>query len=234
MTIRHYYSVMNIGEYQSKGIDKFMVIRRHEFEDNGEQQDEVSVAQGERLCATPEFLQRVLQVRERIMRESKGMLFEDSAELIRQQREERTQYLMELFTGDNTNVETNNQLQGSTIMALRKQEFDDNDEQSSKTTKRSRITIDVSPELRRRIKVAASQSDLSISEYLGRILEAAVPEETNAAQQTGQPVTRETIERLRRLREQIWEENNREFFEASAEGLRQQRDARTRYLMGEL
>jgi hypothetical protein len=63
----------------------------------------------ERRHVTPEFLQRVLQVRERIMRESKGMLFEDSAELIRQQREERTQYLMELFTGDNTNEETINQ-----------------------------------------------------------------------------------------------------------------------------
>ncbi len=30
------------------------------------------------------------------MRESKGRLFEDSAELIRQQREERTQYLEQL------------------------------------------------------------------------------------------------------------------------------------------
>jgi hypothetical protein len=119
-------------------------------------------------------------------------------------------------------------------MALRKQEFDDHEEQTNKPTKRPRITIDVSPELRRRIKIAASQNDLSISEYLGRILEATVPEETKAVQQAGQPVTRETIERLRRLREQIWEENNREFFEDSAEILRQQRDERTRYLMGEV
>ena len=119
-------------------------------------------------------------------------------------------------------------------MALRKQEFDDHEEQSNKATKRSRITIDVSPELRRRIKIAASQNDLSISEYLGRILDEAVPRESNAPQQVGQPVTRETIERLHRLREQIWEENNKEFFEDSAEVLRQQRDERTRYLMGEL
>ena len=118
-------------------------------------------------------------------------------------------------------------------MALRKQEFDDNEEQSSKTTKRPRITIDVSPELRRRIKIAATQNDLSISEYIGRILNEAVPGETNAPQQVGQPVTRETIERLRRVRKQIWEENNREFFEDSAEMLRQQRDERTRYLMGD-
>ncbi len=43
------------------------------------------------------------------MRESKGKLFEDSAEMIRRQREERTQYLMELFTGGKTNGEPSNQ-----------------------------------------------------------------------------------------------------------------------------
>ena len=86
-----------------------MATRREDFEDNGEQQDEANAIQWEKRYITPEFLRRVLQVRERIMRESKGMLFEDSAKLIRQQREERTQYLMELFTGDNTNEETINQ-----------------------------------------------------------------------------------------------------------------------------
>jgi hypothetical protein len=86
-----------------------MAIRRHDFEDNLEQYDATSVTPQECTYVTPEFLQRVLEVRERIMRESKGMLFEDSAELIRQQREQRTQYLMELFASDNTNDETNNQ-----------------------------------------------------------------------------------------------------------------------------
>ncbi len=37
-------------------------------------------------------------------------------------------------------------------MALRKEDFDDEDEhQEANTMKRSRITIDISPELRRRI-----------------------------------------------------------------------------------
>ena len=53
--------------------------------------------------------------------------------------------------------------------------------------KRSRITIDISPELRRRIKVAASQNDLSISEYLGRILEQAVPDEASIIEEEEQP-----------------------------------------------
>ena len=49
--------------------------------------------------------------------------------------------------------------------------------------KRSRITIDMSPELRRRIKVAASQRDVSISEYLGSILEENVPDAASVTQQ---------------------------------------------------
>jgi 2'-5' RNA ligase len=45
---------------------------------------------------TRETLEQVLRVRERIIRESKGHIFEDSAEVLRQQREERTKYLEEL------------------------------------------------------------------------------------------------------------------------------------------
>ncbi len=40
------------------------------------------------------WAERVLQVRERIMLETNGHIFEDSTELIRQQREERTRQLM--------------------------------------------------------------------------------------------------------------------------------------------
>ncbi len=45
---------------------------------------------------TQETLEQVLRVREQIMRETKGRVFEDSTELIRQMREERTKYLEEL------------------------------------------------------------------------------------------------------------------------------------------
>jgi len=43
-----------------------------------------------------DFLEKVYQLRERIIQESKGHIFEDSAELVRQMREERTRYLEEL------------------------------------------------------------------------------------------------------------------------------------------
>ncbi len=43
--------------------------------------------------------------------------------------------------------------------------------------RRTRVMVDVSPELRRRIKVAAERSDLSIRAYIARVLEQAVPKD---------------------------------------------------------
>jgi predicted metal-dependent RNase len=96
--------------------------------------------------------------------------------------------------------------------------------------KRSRITIDISPELRRRIKVAASQRDLSISEYLGNILEENVPEEMNLIEQDTHPVPSDILEEMDRIRERVIRESKGYIFEDSAEVLRQQREERTQYL----
>jgi predicted DNA binding CopG/RHH family protein len=117
------------------------------------------------------------------------------------------------------------------IMALRKENFhDDNEQQKANTMKRSRITIDISPELRRRIKVAASQRDLSISEYLGNILEDHVPEEMNLVEQEAHPVPSDILEAVDRIRERVIRESKGYIFEDSAEVLRQQREERTQYL----
>lgn len=119
-------------------------------------------------------------------------------------------------------------------MAVRKEDLDDDGEQRDNAKKRSRITFDVSPQLKRRIKMAALEEDLSIGEYLGRILEDVVPEEARVIQKRGRPVTREAIERLRRIREQIMQDRQgKPFSEDSTEMLRRARDERTRELMGE-
>ncbi len=55
--------------------------------------DEASTVERQRYYVTPETLQRVLRVRERLMQESGGHVFEESAELIHQMREERTREL---------------------------------------------------------------------------------------------------------------------------------------------
>jgi hypothetical protein len=116
-------------------------------------------------------------------------------------------------------------------MALRKENFNEDDEQQeANTMKRSRITIDISPELRRRIKVAASQRDLSISEYLGDILEENVPEEESIKQRQRKPLTRETLDHVYEVREQIMEHTNRRVFEDSSEVIRQMREERSQEL----
>jgi len=116
-------------------------------------------------------------------------------------------------------------------MALRKEDFHNEDkQQEANTMKRSRITIDISPELRRRIKVAASQNDLSISEYLGNILEEHVPEEMDLVEQDVHPVPSDILEEIDRIRERVIRESKGHIFEDSTEVLRQQREERTQYL----
>ena len=120
-------------------------------------------------------------------------------------------------------------------MAVRRQDFhqDEDDDMGDNAKKRTRITIDVSPEMRRRIKMAALQNDLKVGEYIGRILEENVPDEVPAKRIQGHPVTREAIERLLRFREELIKETNGVLFEDSTEILRQEREKRTRHLMGE-
>jgi Antitoxin ParD len=99
---------------------------------------------------------------------------------------------------------------------------------------RPRLMIDISPELRRRIKIAAAQRDLSIREYIEQILEQAVPEvEANIAERQPRPMSRESLERLLQLREQIKQNHPGQKFEDSTELIRQMREERSKYL-GEL
>ncbi len=115
-------------------------------------------------------------------------------------------------------------------MALREEDLDSNKGQTVHTPKRSRITIDVSPELRRRIKLAALQNDLSISEYVGDILEEVVPKEASIEQRQHRPITPEAIERLKRISEQIIQDRGGKLFENTAEMIRQMREERSKYL----
>ena len=46
-----------------------------------------------------DFLEQVYRVRKQVIQDSKGELFEDSTELIRQEREKRTKQLMQAATG---------------------------------------------------------------------------------------------------------------------------------------
>ena len=99
---------------------------------------------------------------------------------------------------------------------------------------RSHITIDItiSRELYRRMRVAANQNNLSLNEYIERILGETVPDEASLTERQHRPITREAIERLRAISEQIMQDRGgKPFEEDSTELLRQEREKRTRYLM---
>jgi hypothetical protein len=100
--------------------------------------------------------------------------------------------------------------------------------------KRPRLMIDISPELRRRIKIAAAEKDLSIREYVEDILEQVVPhEKATIEKQKPRPVSQESLERLLRTREQIIQERQGQPFTDSTELIQQMREERSEYL-GEL
>jgi len=69
--------------------------------------------------------------------------------------------------------------------------------------KRTRITIDVTADLRRRIKIAAAEQDVSVREYVVDVLEHALSDGRAQGPARGTPVTEETIDRLAQIRESI-------------------------------
>jgi hypothetical protein len=88
--------------------------------------------------------------------------------------------------------------------------------------------IDLSPELRRRIKVAAARRDLSVREYVARILEDVVPAEENASHEARRPVTQRTLESLLHAREAVM--RGRRFDDDSTDLLREARAERMEHL----
>jgi len=54
----------------------------------------------QRRPATRRMSEQLRQIREEIMKDRNGKLFEDSTELIRREREKRTEYLMQVISGE--------------------------------------------------------------------------------------------------------------------------------------
>ena len=116
-------------------------------------------------------------------------------------------------------------------MAIQSQYSDDYNKLPGK---RPRLMIDISPELRRRIKIAAAKQDLSIREYVEDILDQAVPtEDDHMKKRQPHPVSRESLQRLLQTREQIIQDRQGQPFTDSTEIIRQMREERSDYL-GEL
>ena len=92
------------------------------------------------------------------------------------------------------------------------------------------LLINLVPELRRRITVAAVRSNLSVQEYVNRILEQVVPSETNSTQRPTGRLNRAAVDRLLQTREVIRRAHPGQIFEDSSELIHQAREERTREL----
>ncbi len=92
------------------------------------------------------------------------------------------------------------------------------------------IMVGIRPELYQQIKIVAAQKDLSVRKYLEKVLEAFMFRDTSTSQEQGRPMTHETFEELRQLRERIKRNHPGQTFEDSTELIRQMREERSRYL----
>ena len=116
---------------------------------------------------------------------------------------------------------TNSIMEEGKSMAIRHQYDDD---------QTSDLIINLVPELRRRIKIAAARSGLSVKEYVEAILEQTVPPETQPNRRQRKSLNRAAVDELLRFRGELKRAHPGEVFEDSVETLRQLREERTREL----
>lgn len=118
-------------------------------------------------------------------------------------------------------------------MALHKDEFADDKRRSNKPKNRSRFTIDVDDDLRRKVRIIAAKKDVSVNQYVTAALKEKLARETIEEEQVGQPVSQEAIDRLQRFHDRLACETHGELFDGTTELIRTMREERTKYLMGE-
>jgi predicted RNA-binding protein len=109
-------------------------------------------------------------------------------------------------------------------MAIRKQEHDDEHAENE-----TDITLEISPEIRRRIKRAAAQNNLSVEEYLERVIEQ-VEKDDIALQEQKKPLTQEKLAGIFRAMEEIQQHTQGQVFDDPVEVIRQMREERLREL----
>lgn len=87
---------------------------------------------------------------------------------------------------------------------------------------RPRLTVDIGPALKRRIKVAAAAQDMPVSAYVARVLEQAVPVSEAVVKASDGAITSNMMRRAEQLRA----EQRAPFPEDSADLIREVREQR--------
>ena len=91
---------------------------------------------------------------------------------------------------------------------------------------RPRLTVDISPALKRRIKVAAAAQDMPVSAYIARVLGQVVPVSEAIVKTSDGAIT----SGMTRRAEQLRAEQRAPFPEDSADLIREARERRTTQL----
>ena len=94
---------------------------------------------------------------------------------------------------------------------------------------KSGLIINIVPELSKRIRKAAAQSNLSEQEYVERVLEQVVPPEINSYQGSGR-LNRAAVDKLLQTREAIKRAHPGQVFEDSSELIHQMHEERAQEL----
>ena len=93
---------------------------------------------------------------------------------------------------------------------------------TKESTSRPRLTVDINPALKRRIKVAAAAQDIPISAYVAGVLEQAVPVSEAVVKASDGAITSNMMRRA----EQFRAEQKAPFPEDSADLIREAREQR--------
>jgi hypothetical protein len=93
---------------------------------------------------------------------------------------------------------------------------------TKRAASRPRLTVDINPTLKRRIKVAAAAQDMPVSTYIARVLEQAVPAADTVTKASDGTISSKMIRRAATLRA----EQKAPFPKDSADLIREAREQR--------
>jgi hypothetical protein len=94
--------------------------------------------------------------------------------------------------------------------------------------KRTRLAIDIDPELRRRIKIAAAERDVSLRDYVVQSIEKALNDQPRVESPRGNVIGSETIAQFEKIRADLM--RGRIFEDDSTDIINEAREERSREL----
>ena|SRR5258708_5665219 len=103
-------------------------------------------------------------------------------------------------------------------------------ENNQQSTQQDRIPVEINRKLYHRVKFADTRKHMTISTFLEELLDEMVPE-INDVVTPGHPITRESLEKLQEIREELFKRNNYQNIGNSVEEIRQMREERLQELM---